>query len=175
MKRQIFYLVLVAGLLCAFLRTAVTASGATDADDTSPPHVLSLSYEPYWADTSDAAQTITVTAHITDDLSGVKHLWSHYSAERATLQQVLILMTETHRISGTALDGIYQTTFTLPQYSAYGRWVATDTCTRDYLDNQNCVSYFPPYEDRYSPTMRVSPWFWNGYTGTYLPLIESHH
>ncbi len=173
--KQLVHTLIMTGVLAVMLLVSMTASGSTTTEDITPPSVLSLTYEPYWADTGDGPQTITVTAHITDNLTGVSRLWAHYSSETTPNQTAEIEMTATHRLSGTALDGVYQTTFVLPQHSAYGRWIATITCTRDFLGNQNCAVYLPPTDHQpylpYHPDMDITYWFWNGYAPTYLPSL----
>ena len=49
---------------------AIDVSGSTGVGDVTPPALLSLSWTPMTIDTSTGAKTITVTARITDDLSG---------------------------------------------------------------------------------------------------------
>jgi hypothetical protein len=60
--------------VAALLGTAVLSSVALPASalsDTQPPQLVSFSVTPTQVDPSSSAQTVTVTAVITDDLSGV--------------------------------------------------------------------------------------------------------
>jgi hypothetical protein len=72
--------------------------------DTAPPVVGNLSATPATVDVSEAAQTVTLEAHVTDD-TGVK---SVQIGNAATL------------ISGTTRDGIWATTIRVPRYLSPG-------------------------------------------------------
>ena len=98
---------------------AVGVSRAQAAEDTEPPVLESLSISPATVNTTSSAQTVTVTAHITDNQSGVQYadigIFSpgHHQIEPGF-----------HLISGTDTDGMYESTLTLPQGSEVGAWKA---------------------------------------------------
>ena len=92
--------------------------------------------------------TVTVTARITDDVSGVFAYktdntpdGSNYSAWSSGLY--LRSPSGTQRIQGTfdlrtaggPLDGTYQATITLPQYSEQGTWVVEAVNLHDRIGN----------------------------------------
>jgi serine protease len=100
----------------------------TGAGDTKPPQLQSFSVTPQAIDTSSAAQTVTVTARITDDRSGVAA--PGYSngvpevrfVSPSGAQIVWASFDPSKRISGTPQDGVYQTTLTVPLYAEQGTW-----------------------------------------------------
>ena len=53
----------------------IVCEGPTEGCDTTPPELVSLTLDPTSVDTSEGQRTITGSAHITDDLTG---LWSGY-------------------------------------------------------------------------------------------------
>ena len=74
-----------------------TATALAQSDST-PPVVESLTFTPGAGDITNGPATITVTARITDALSGVSYLNGSFHSPSAVY----------NRISGTALDGIYR-------------------------------------------------------------------
>ena len=115
------------------------AQSKTEAQgDITPPVVMSLSVSPSVVDTRYSSQVVTVTAHITDDLSGLGSFafWiGPQIIEHA--QDKSLSFRDTDRIEGTPRDGIYINTVTLPQYSAEGRWVAKYSVIYDAVGNQS--------------------------------------
>jgi hypothetical protein len=110
-----------------------TEFNQSGAGDTTPPTVHSLSMSPNVVDTSSAPQTITVRARIRDDLAGgfaaendagPDGLWGQpsrfYFASPSGFQMVEAYFNR--RISGDHLDGVYETTITLPAHSEQGTW-----------------------------------------------------
>lgn len=106
------------------LKTAGFPNGfdQTGAGDGTPPTVVSFSLTPSTIDTSLAAQTITATAHVTDDLSGtlpapgsgVSLSWAYATGVSGTFFLAM------PRTSGTELDGTYSVQVTVPRYAAQG-------------------------------------------------------
>lgn len=93
--------------------------------DITPPALLDVTFEPEIIDTSKGPVTITVTVHVTDDLSGVE--WVVFGFQKpGTTQKIgidIVPGTDWGKLlEGNNLNGKYQNTMTLPQYSAYGTW-----------------------------------------------------
>lgn len=107
---------------------------AAAQQDITAPVVLDLTFEPKVVDTSRSDQTITVTARITDDLSGVKQAQISIEHDTGSGWFAIYLFPE-DRIQGDALDGIYQTSFVLKRYSPYGEWVIELVATLDEVNN----------------------------------------
>jgi len=107
--------------------------------DTVAPRLESLTITPSTIDTSAGPQTITVTAHITDDLSGVgtdPFGFGEVFFIGPGNQQVRATFHEASRVSGTALDGVYSTTMTVKAMAAQGTWQAYDAAVADNVGNR---------------------------------------
>ena len=90
-------------------------------DDTTPPELVAVNLAPASIDVTSGSAIVTLTATITDDLSGFDYGYFYiYSASRA--QYKTVYLGESSRISGSALDGQYETTITFPQFSEAGDW-----------------------------------------------------
>jgi hypothetical protein len=104
----------------------------TGAGDDTPPVVVSMSADPTVVHTATHDESITITAHVTDDLAGSDTqvggicLGGQYGQTQCT---GLV------RTSGDALDGIYTSTVLLPQYSAFGTWQTVQLQLRDLVGN----------------------------------------
>lgn len=103
-------------------------------EDATAPVVLDLKFEPRVVDTARSDQTITVTARITDNLSGMKQAQVSIKHNTGSGWFAIYLHPE-DRIQGDALDGIYQTSFVLKRYSPYGKWVIELVSTWDEVMN----------------------------------------
>lgn len=103
-------------------------------EDATAPVVLDLKFEPRVVDTARSDQTITVTARITDNLSGMKQAQVSIKHNTGSGWFAIFFVPE-DRIQGDALDGIYQTIFVLKRYSPYGEWVIELVATLDEVNN----------------------------------------
>ncbi len=111
----------------------VTSLGA----DVTPPVVRSLTISPGLIDVTNGPQSVTVTARITDDISGVANsTFAFYSPPGPSGSQVQMgTFGPSNRISGNANDGIYQTTVTFPQYGQVGAWYISYLRLYDQVGN----------------------------------------
>ena len=82
--------------------------------DREAPEIDSLTISQTSVDTSQGPAGILVTAHITDDLSGL-----FYGTFTLGTVGDAVFNSDT-RISGTAQDGVYQFTLVIPQYAEHG-------------------------------------------------------
>lgn len=92
----------------------------TGLGDTAAPVLTSFALAPSSIDTSLADQVVTFTLHLNDDVAGVDPAASQVSVAGPTGQaggQDQLQLT-----SGTASDGDYQATVTVPQGSLAGTW-----------------------------------------------------
>jgi hypothetical protein len=106
----------------------------TSNPDTTPPVVTSFTFTPTVVNTATGSATITVTAQITDNLSGVESEGAgalflspsgeHYFGCDMTL------------ISGTDLNGTYQCTATAPAFSEAGTWTVSYVFAIDNVGNE---------------------------------------
>lgn len=131
--RSVAALVAVVLAVAAMLALARPAAAQVDV---TPPVIVSLTISPTLIDTSQTSQTVTLTAHITDDLSGLDNatIWFEpllYGYE----QGKPVTFWEYSRVAGDAVDGIYAETLILPRYSADGRWRAKYMGITDEVGN----------------------------------------
>ena len=102
--------------------------------DTSPPQVSSLSFGPNFIDTRLGSQPVTVTLGLTDNLAGVSYGYVFFYSPSGN-QYHYAFFSPYYRIAGTALNGTYQFTFTMPQYSEAGTWQIRDVYSVDNVNN----------------------------------------
>ncbi|MGZ4791129.1 MAG: DUF7743 domain-containing protein [Ilumatobacteraceae bacterium] len=120
----------------------VDVTGWYARSDTTAPLLESLTIAPSSIDTSNGAQTVTVTIHVTDDLAGVAAGDPNGFADFVFFgpgpghQQVDAIFRNTARVSGTSLDGVYTTTMTLPALSVRGTWAVVDAAIVDSVGNR---------------------------------------
>ena len=101
-------------LVCLAALVALPAARA--AGDTIPPAVTALAASPTSVDTTSSSATVTVTATLTDDLSGVRNAWSLVVFRSPSGAQTVA---GTFRWSGG--DG-YSAAMTLPAHAETGSW-----------------------------------------------------
>ena len=118
-------------LIIAGLMSASTIQVTSQTEDTSPPQVLAFDFTPKSIDTSAGPQRVTCTWRVTDDLAGVSSV-------------ALVLLSPSGQqsiniggnlISGNALDGLYQGSEELPQYSEMGTWYVYRVQVSDRVGN----------------------------------------
>ncbi|MGW1801572.1 DUF7743 domain-containing protein, partial [Streptomyces sp. NPDC001984] len=129
-------LLVVSLLLLSFagsLNTAIAAS------DTTAPQLVAFDFTPKQVDVTNGHATVTVTAHITDDASGTVAPYLTFSNDPTGQSAGFGQMTLT---SGTALDGTYQRTVTIPQGAAPGDWNVSLYPLEDKAGNTG--SFGPP-------------------------------
>jgi hypothetical protein len=110
--------------------TTIEVAGVSD---TTPPHLVSLSFDPAVIDTSAGAQRITVTARITDDLSGFET--SGVTFFSPSDQTISGTFHASNRTSGDGLDGVYQFHIDVPQFSELGTWRVINILAGDATRN----------------------------------------
>ncbi len=120
----------VLAVLC--IASFVAASGASATEDTTPPEFVSLSFSPKEVDVTEGARTVTATAHLTDNLSGVSRVdislispGGGAQASRAGFELV----------EGTSRDGIYRAELTIPRFAASGEWTVGSIQIHDAAGN----------------------------------------
>src|SRR5580698_7767988 len=96
-----------------------TFCGASWGQDVTPPVLRSLTLSPTSINVTNGPQNVTVTARITDDLSGVANSpVAFYSPAGPFDAQVQSgTFGPSNLISGNANDGMYQVKLTFPQNS----------------------------------------------------------
>ena len=122
--------------------------------DLHAPVLVSLSLDPVDVVTIGGAQSITVTARITDDWSGVNYMSISFEPDVGSDQQISAGLGG--RISGDQWDGVYQSWMTVPQYSAGGRWHLEYVQLYDNVGNSQLL-LLP------STSTLIMNQFWNNY------------
>lgn len=102
--------------------------------DVTPPEIVSLTVDPAQIDTSTAGQQVTITAEMTDDVTGVatpeppnynQTFWMVAHWQAADGYQIDHYIWQFDLISGTPQNGIWQAVLFFPQYSQKGSWKLT--------------------------------------------------
>ena len=118
--------------LFPLLLAAITAVPAL-AQDTQPPVLTSFTFSPTSVDTTTTSATVTMTAQVTDNLSGVAAVDADFispsGGEAASCGMSLI--------SGTNLNGTYQCTVGIPAYSEAGTWTVFYVYVADNVNNNH--------------------------------------
>ncbi|HEV2981553.1 MAG TPA: hypothetical protein VGX51_08990, partial [Solirubrobacteraceae bacterium] len=102
-------------------------------EDNEPPALAALSISPTTINTTASSQTVTVTAHITDNLSGVaaasivfRSPGGEQTTEKATFAKV----------SGSATNGVYEAKVTFKRYIEPGQWKVSALRMVDNVENE---------------------------------------
>src|SRR6266446_4952576 len=93
----------------------------TSNPDTQPPVLTSFTFSPMAINTTTSSATVTVTAQVTDNLSGVSSVDMQFNSPGNQ-----IVSCGMNLISGTNLNGTYQCILTFPAYSLPGTWTVYD-------------------------------------------------
>jgi len=101
----------------AITRTRTVQVVAENTDITAP-QITEFTITPASVDITGSSQTVTMTARITDDLSGLN--WANLTFQSSGGSSYWIDFSSSSRISGTATDGVYRRQITIPRYAATG-------------------------------------------------------
>jgi hypothetical protein len=108
--------------------------------DTTPPTLLGASFSPSTIDTSAGPRTITVSLQVADQSGAVFSNSSACGSNAYLLRAgspadaLQLLGINFMLVSGTAQNGVWQATLTMPQYSG-GIWSLLQVCLSDALTN----------------------------------------
>lgn len=97
--------------------------GSPGSTDTTAPQLVELSFAPPAVDTSVGAASVTLTARVTDNLSGVVRADVAITSPSGS-QSTSARATAAERVSGSGLDGVYRFTLALPSMAEQGTWHA---------------------------------------------------
>ncbi|CAN5617283.1 hypothetical protein BH10CHL1_BH10CHL1_28780 [soil metagenome] len=118
--------------------------------DITPPVLVNLHLEPAQINPANAKQQIRVTAHFTDDFSGLYYASILFAPVTGTVQSHEVQFFRNNRISGTAKDGIYAHIIELPQHAAPGLWVIVELAMIDQAGNRTqCYGLNKTIDDQY--------------------------
>lgn len=102
-------------------------------EDTSPPVLTDFSFSPSQVDVTAGSATVTVTFGFTDDLSGVGGGHAFFTSPSG---QFLLANASPPPDSGTANDGVYEVTATIPQFAEAGTWIVDQVSLGDLAGNR---------------------------------------
>lgn len=115
-------------VLVTFILLGFSERGAA-AVDANAPVLASLAITPTTVDTSAGPAVVTMTARLTDETSpsigGAAPLSRIVLTGPGGQQQAIAYLSQAQRISGTAADGVYRSTLTIPWHAEPGRWSAS--------------------------------------------------
>ena len=111
------------------------------AQDASPPQLESFVASPAVVDVTAGPATVTFTARFTDDESGFESADVVYVDPNLLPPRIWLSIDADDRVSGDALDGTYQVTDEVAQFSKAGVWTVIAFSMRDVADN---VAAIPP-------------------------------
>src|SRR3954471_44395 len=106
--------------------------------DVTPPQVVSFDFTPNTIDTRTAPQTVTATATLSDDLSGVSFCQVDFMSPSFRQQQFVSFRNPP--TSGTDLNGTYSASVEFPRFVESGTWTVSDVVCFDSVFNQNVVT-----------------------------------
>ncbi len=121
--RRAFMLILVSVLLLP--RVAVAQES-----DTTGPALVAFDFNPKSVDTTAGTQSISVTMHVSDDLSGVTSACAWFRNPRDVVQFACGTL-----VSGTTLDGVWNKAITISPFAASGTWVVERVQLNDAAGN----------------------------------------
>jgi hypothetical protein len=106
-----------------------------DSDpDTTAPILESFAISPTSVDVRVSDATITATARITDDKSGVERVFVNYQSPSGA-NSILVFFSSGNRISGSEHVGDYRTTIPIDTNRESGTWTVSGASTRDVVGN----------------------------------------
>ena len=131
--------ILVVGILAGGLAGgAVAAPSEVRQEDVTAPTLLNISSSPATVGVVAGPAPITVTVQLTDDLAGVQQWLVSFSSPSG--DQSLQVFGTPGLITGTNLNGTFQGTSVLPQFSESGDWQATFLSMTDNAGNNISVN-----------------------------------
>jgi len=120
--------------LIAVIGGADVRTVIAQVQDTAAPALAEFDFNPKTIDVGAGPQTVTITLRITDDLSGFE--FGNFLFISPSGQQVLSGgYNLSSRIAGNSLDGVYQASAVIPQFSEAGTWRVIQVFLRDQVGN----------------------------------------
>ena len=126
---------------CSFVRTltktffllilAIMATLVALAQDNQPPVLTNFTFSPTAVNTTTSSAAVSVTAQVTDNLSGVAEVETEFLSPLGDQYQRCGMSLS----SGTNLNGTYQCTITIPAYSEAGTWSVDWFYVQDNVGN----------------------------------------
>ena len=115
--------------------SSISTLESSTTEDLEPPQLLEFDFSPKSINTNIGSQTVISTLRMTDNLSGNRFAWVNFRSPSGQQWRGSSVWEPYHRISGNALDGVYQTSIEFPQYSEAGTWHIFDIGLADKVGN----------------------------------------
>ena len=107
----------------------------TNNSDTEPPILTDFSFSPASVNVSNSDQGINFSFTVADNMSGLMHIQTKLT--NLDYNNTIFLNLYNHDlISGNSLNGTYQKSATIPQYSMAGTWSISQIILIDSTNNQ---------------------------------------
>jgi len=103
--------------------------------DTLPPNIVEFDFEPKKVDTSMSSREISTTAHFTDDLSGMLFGRARFQSPTGAQNAYSCISFPENLISGSEMNGTYESRMVLPLYSEFGTWKLDQFTLYDHAGN----------------------------------------
>src|ERR1022692_4398432 len=109
--------------------------------DVTPPTLVSVKVSPDPVDAQQSPQTVTIKLGATDNLSGVDFTEPQFIYDAVTFtspsgnETINVRGATFTLVSGTPLNGVWQSTFTVSNYSESGAWTLTEVTFPDAVGN----------------------------------------
>jgi hypothetical protein len=114
------------------LPNSIQVSGAEDIE---PPVLTDFDLTPTEVDVRSEDQLVEVTAHVSDNISGV----SYVGVAAASPDQKQGISTTLTRVGGSDNEAVFAGTLTFHQFAASGKWNITEVSLRDNVNNYRPV------------------------------------
>jgi hypothetical protein len=112
--------ILLSVVVIAGVTALAPVSGAFAEVDSSAPVVAGFDFVPTTVDISSGAASTTFTIRVTEDISGFDSGVVRFYGPSSGYEYRIFSVG--NRISGDALDGVYESSVTIPQHSPTGTW-----------------------------------------------------
>jgi hypothetical protein len=109
--------------------------------DVTPPTLLSVSVSPNPVDAQQSPQTVTIQLGASDNLSGVDFEEPQFIYDAVTFtspsgnETINVRGATFSLVSGNTMNGVWQSTFTVSNYSESGAWTLTEVTFPDAVGN----------------------------------------
>ena len=118
-------------IVAVFTLLMISTIALAQTSDTTPPELVAFDFNPKNIDVTAVPQNVTITAQVTDDLSGANSFeLTFWSPSGAQSHSAFI-----PRTGGSALDGTYSGTVEIPQFVESGLWTASVMRLSDMVGN----------------------------------------
>jgi tRNA threonylcarbamoyladenosine modification (KEOPS) complex Pcc1 subunit len=125
--------------LALFLLLSATGQASAQTATANPLDVSNLGFTPAVIDTSNGAQTVSVSIRVTNVITDVTSVAVRFRSATGN-QFVSVNMNSQNRISGDGRDGVYRMEAIFPQYSKSGLWEVFEINAYDSSNYRNFYS-----------------------------------